>query len=166
MQETATSCISSGLVQVTVNAIPNGPADPTATVTSQPTCPTPTGTIDVTSPVGANIEYSVDGINYQSSGTFTGLIPGTYNITALDNVTGCVNSGTIQLTVDPVPGLPAAPTASVTFQPTCTTPSGSIDVTVPSGANYEYSIDGITFQAGTTFTGLLPGTYDLSLIHI
>ena len=57
----------------------------------------------------------------------------------------------------PVPATPAAPTASVTVQPTCATPTGTIVVTAPLGATLTYSIDGINYQAGTTFTDVAPG---------
>jgi hypothetical protein len=43
------------------------------------------------------------------------------------------------------------PTASVT-QPTCAVQSGSISVTTQSGV--EYSLDGTTYQASNTFSGL------------
>jgi hypothetical protein len=46
---------------------------------------------------------------------------------------------------------PLIPTASVT-QPTCAVQSGSISVTTQSGV--EYSLDGTTYQASNTFSGL------------
>ena len=67
------------------------PTTPTATPPVQPTCLLPTGTIAVTAPVGANIQYSNGGA-YQVSGTFTGLAPATYNITAKNIVTGCISN--------------------------------------------------------------------------
>jgi hypothetical protein len=50
---------------------------------------------------------------------------------------------------------PLIPTASVT-QPTCAVPSGS-SVTTQSGV--EYSLDGTTYQASNTFSGLLRMLY-------
>src|SRR5437899_10876114 len=58
----------------------------------------------------------------------------------------CVSSAT-PLTVNAVPAVPVAPTASVTIQPTCAVPTGTIVVTAPLGA-YEYSLDGGAFQIG------------------
>lgn len=43
---------------------------------------------------------------------------------------------------------------------TCTD-TGSLTVTAPTGAGYTYSINGTTFQAGTTFDNLAAGTYAL-----
>ena len=57
----------------------------------------------------------------------------------------------------------ATPTASATVQPTCTTPTGTIVVTAPTGVNFEYSVNGTTFQASTTFTGLTPNNYNVTV---
>jgi hypothetical protein len=54
--------------------------------------------------------------------------------------------------------VPLIPTASVT-QPTCAVPSGSISVTTQSGV--EYSLDGTTYQASNTFSGLTSNDYTL-----
>jgi gliding motility-associated-like protein len=157
-QDTATGCISSATVLV-VNPIPANPDAPTASVTVQPTCTTPTGTIVVTAPTGASIQYSIGGA-YQSSGTFSGLAPGSYNVTAQDTFTGCISSATV-LVVNPIPANPDAPTASVTVQPTCTTPTGTIVVTAPTGASIQYSIGG-AYQSSGTFAGLAAGSYNVT----
>jgi|GEM_PF-1237737 len=139
-------------------------ATPTASVTIQPTCTVPTGTILVTAPAGIKIKYNIDGGAYQASGTFTGIAPGVHNITAKDTVTGCVSS-VRAVTVNAVP-TEALPTASVTVQPNCTVTTGTITVTAPSGVNYEYSVGG-TYQAGTVFTGLVNGTtYNLTVKNL
>ena len=57
--------------------------DPTASVTLQPTCAVPTGTITITAPApSAGISYSIDGVDYSNTtGIFT-LVPiGDYTIT-------------------------------------------------------------------------------------
>jgi hypothetical protein len=69
---------SSGLTSpasanVVINAVPNAPAAPAATLT-QPTCAVPTGTILVTAPLGVNLEYSKDATIWQTSTTFS-LLP-------------------------------------------------------------------------------------------
>ena len=117
---TATGCPLTKDVTVTVNPLP---AAPTGSVTVQPTCTTPTGTISITAPVGAGLQYSVNGGPYQASPVFTGLTPGSYNVT-VQNAAGCTSPVTI-LTVNAAPTAPAAPTATVTAQPTCTTPTGT-----------------------------------------
>ncbi len=159
-KNTTTGCISSG-TGVTVNAAPTPPSAPTASVTAQPTCSVSTGTITVTAPTGANIQYSIDGTNYQTSGTFTGVASGTYNVTAKNTTNTCVSTAT-SVTVNTAPSVPAAPTASVTTQPSCAVSTGTITITAPTGANIQYSIDGTNYQASATFTGVAPGTYNVT----
>ena len=152
------TCVSAA-TSLTVNPAPGAPATPIASVTVQPSCAVGTGTIVITAPLGANLEYSIDGTVYQSGTTFAGLVPKTYAVTArYSNDPTCV-SATTSLTVNPAPGAPAAPTASVTVQPSCAVGTGTIVVTAPLGADLEYSIDGTVFQSGTTFAGLAPKTY-------
>ena len=157
-----TGCISAASSPVSINSVPNPPVNPTASVTAHPTCTTPTGTIAVTAPTGASIVYSVDGTTYQASGTFSGLTPGSYNVTAKDNSTGCESSATV-LAVNAVPGTPATPTAGITVLPTCAVPSATIVITAPSGPTISYSIDGINYQVSGTFTNVTPGaTYSIT----
>ena len=158
--QAAGGCISTPTA-LTVNTVPAPPAAPTASVTVQPTCATPTGTIVITAPTGAGLTYSIDGINYQAGTTFTAVAPGPYNVT-VQAAGGCISTPTA-LTVNPVPTPPVAPTASVTVQPTCATPTGTIVVTAPIGAGLTYSIDGINYQAGTTFTAVAPGPYNVTV---
>ena len=82
------------------------PVAPTALVTIQPTCTTPTGTIVVAAPLGATIQYSNGGA-YQVGTTFSGLAPGNYNITAQNMTTGCISTVTV-LTVNAIPTAPIA----------------------------------------------------------
>lgn len=158
-------CTSGQSLSVTINNIPSGPVAPTATVTVQPTCTTTTGTIEVTAPIGANYEYSVDGTNYQSSTTFSGLQPGTYSVSVTDLTTSCTSTST-SLVVNAVPNGPAAPVVNISAQPTCSDPTGTLQIVSPLGANYLYSCDGLA-QSGTTFSGLLPGqTYSVTVADV
>jgi surface protein len=66
------------------------PQTPTTVAISQPTCIVPTGSVSVTATNG--IYYSIDGINYSNvSGVFSGLAPGTYNITSRNDDNGCTS---------------------------------------------------------------------------
>lgn len=164
VRNTANGCKSLN-VPLTVNAIPVPPVNPTATVTAQPNCYIPSGTIVITAPTGASLEYSIDGTNYQPGTTFSGLATATYNVIVRNTITECV-SGAKALTVNAVTPPPPAPTASVTVQPTCTVPTGTINITAPTGINFEYSIDGTTYQAGPGFTGVAPGSYSVTVRNI
>ena len=102
-------------------------------------------------------EYSLDGVNWQSSGTFTGLSPGTVTLEVKDQ-TGKI--GFMEFVI--MNGCQELLTATVT-DASCGQSNGQI---VAAGANgpsysgpYQYSIDGLNFQSGGTFTGLSPGNY-------
>jgi hypothetical protein len=147
---------------------------PTASVTIQPTCTTPTGTIVITAPApGANVTYTVTGTApvvaavTQATTTFATLTPGTYSVITTNTSTSCVSAAT-SLTVNAIPANPIAPTASVTVQSSCTTPTGTILVTAPvPAANITYTVTGTApavaavTQATTTFTTLTPGDYSV-----
>ena len=150
-------CISAPTTAV-VNAQPPTPAAPTVNIT-QPTCTTATATITITAPTGAGLTYSIDGINYQSGTTFSGVATGTYSVTA-KNSFGCISAPTTAV-VNAQPPTPAVPTVTV-VQPTCSTATGTITITAPTGAGLTYSINGITYQSGTVFNNVAPGTYNVT----
>ena len=67
----------------------------------QPTVTSATGTIIVSTPKGTGLKYSINNITYQSDGRFSGLIPGSYNLTVKNN-RGCVSSVTLAI-IDDLP---------------------------------------------------------------
>lgn len=168
VKDIVTGCVSAP-GSVVINPALNVPVAPTMSVTVQPLCTSPTGTIVVSAPTGANLAYSINGgTSFQVNTTFAGLAPNaTYSVIVKDNVSGCVSTASTAV-VNPLPAAPAAPTASATFQPICTTPTGTIIITAPTGADFEYSINGgTTYQSGTTFASLAPNaTYNLTVRNI
>ncbi|HNI43380.1 MAG TPA: T9SS type A sorting domain-containing protein, partial [Chitinophagales bacterium] len=56
-------------------------------------------------PNGNAVEYSIDGINYQTSNVFTGVVNGSYKIYVRDVVTGCVTETdiTVNCVACPIP---------------------------------------------------------------
>ncbi|MBW6490470.1 MAG: hypothetical protein K0B15_04665 [Lentimicrobium sp.] len=159
LKEDNLTCYTEVDVLVTVYPQPEVPA---ISVT-QPTCALPSGTITVTSPLGANYEYSIDGgTTWQASPNFGGIAPGTYNIT-VKNEYDCTNiSGDV--TINVAPEAPEAPVASL-IQPTCAVPTGTITIVAPIG-NYEYSIDGTNWQTTLVFAGLAPNLYTVSVRNV
>ena len=151
------------------------PATPAATVV-QPTCTTPTGTVNVTSPNSA-YTYTLTKNGYSQNGTASGsgasyavafsLVPaGTYTLTARQG--DC--TATAPVVVNAQPPTPAIPAATV-VQPTCTTATGMVNVTSPNSA-YTYTLTKTGFsQTGAASAGppyavafsLVPaGTYTLT----
>ncbi|MDX2361444.1 MAG: M43 family zinc metalloprotease [Crocinitomicaceae bacterium] len=94
-----------------------------------------------------------------SSNTFNfPYAPGTYNVYLFGSAS-CLSSGVFMpLEVFAAVGATVTPTAT-----TCGNNNGSIDVTAPTGGDgtYYYSLDGVTYQVGSSFTGLAPGDYDV-----
>lgn len=130
---------------------------PTITVSStNTTCGNNTGSITASgSGTTGPYTYSIDGTNFQSSGTFTGLAAGVYTVTVKD-VNGCKNTATVTVVNTNGP--------TFTFTTTnaeCGSNNGSVTITASGGtAPYQYSINGgTTYQASNFFTGLVGGTY-------
>src|SRR5690606_24666719 len=127
-------CVNQTSTNFTITEIPLAPE---VTVT-QPTCAEPTGTITITSPLGANLEYSIDGVNYQSGVVFSGLGAGIYQVTVRDiNDTTCVSDAT-KITIKESTHVPKAPAVTVP-QPTCEIGRAASRVTAPPGAEQESS---------------------------
>ena len=131
---------TSAITTVTVNPLA---ATPTASVV-QPTCAVGTGTINVTSPLGAGNTYSLDGTTFQSSPSFPGKAPGTYTL-YVHNTFGCFAPATINVTVNPQPFIPAAPTVTGTVN-VCPfiAPTGGAPLTYhassPGATSYTWTI--------------------------
>ncbi len=106
------------------------------------------------------LQYSNDnGATFQASGTFTGLCNGNYNI-VIEDALGCPAIGSATLTA-PAAMAYTATTTDLLCNSVC---GGAIAISGVTGGNgtYQYSIDnGATFQAGTSFTGLCAGTYNV-----
>jgi hypothetical protein len=151
---TLTTCskLITGTAVITISSIPS---TATASTTIQPICGAATGTIVVTAPIGANLEYNINGGTYQSGTAFSNLAPGSSNIILVRNTTtGCVSLPTT-VSVNTIPGAPATPVYTIT-QPTCTVATGSVSITPVAGLTY--SFDGSAYSTTTTYAGLLAGS--------
>ncbi|MBO3097790.1 T9SS type B sorting domain-containing protein [Gelidibacter pelagius] len=134
-----------------------------ATLTAPFTCDT-NGTITVSGVSGGTAphQYSIDGVNFQASPTFSNLTAGNYTVTVKDALecTFATNS----ITIDAL-----NPPTNLTFNNTLLTcPSNTSEVTITgttggTGA-LEYQIIApaaavTAYQSSATFAGLAPGTY-------
>ncbi len=104
------------------------------------------------------LSYSIDGINYQSSGIFSGLPAGTYAVYAKDSL-GFVCTETLTLS-NPSPFIIETITKPVTDSS-----AGSVRIKILSGGvePYAYSFDGSSFQDSSIFYGLSAGAYIITL---
>ncbi len=121
-------------------------------------------TVNVTNPNGNSLLYSIDnGVTFFSSPVFTGLIAADYEVVVQYTTgTDVCTSAPQTITINTEPAING--TATLTTPYTCTT-TGVITVSGVTGgtAPYSYSLDGITFQPGVTFTGLVNGTYTVTI---
>lgn len=144
-----------GTSQVTLTGTTGSVSATSSTV--NPSCGASDGQITITATGGTGpYQYSVDGgSNFQSSATFTTLPVGTYNIVVQDANT-CQGTTSATLTNSSGPSVSASGSNATCFG----TATGSISATATGGTpSYTYSVDGTTFGASSSFTGLTAGTY-------
>ncbi|HEU4469923.1 MAG TPA: SprB repeat-containing protein, partial [Flavisolibacter sp.] len=142
--------------------VANGPAITATAAITPPACPgTSSGSITMTpSPTATGpVLYSFNGGAFQANNVFSNLPAGNYFISVRDAV-GCfvnniilaVPAGTGSLTANLVPTGTSCAGAN----------NGSISITPTSGsAPYQYSVNGGTFQTGTSITNLAAGNYSI-----
>jgi len=121
------------------------------------------GQIDVSANGGSGtIEYSLDAINYQTSGNFSGLDAGTYDIWAKDEYDCVKYLGQIILTEPNAIIIDSQTIVDVMCNGAST---GEISVTASGGtAPLTIALDGGVPEAnGHNFTGLLAGTHDIRI---
>ncbi|MCF6133247.1 T9SS sorting signal type C domain-containing protein [Flavobacterium wongokense] len=106
------------------------------TTLTQPNCSVSTGTITITSPTGAGMKYSINGLTYtNTTGIFTGVAIGTYSVTA-KNSSGCIS-----------------PAASVTIAQQTDTWNGSVWSTGSPPTSSEKIVFSGNFSSTANLTG-------------
>jgi gliding motility-associated-like protein len=136
------------------------------TATSNPsTCGGATGNITVNAAGTPGYTYVFPGRPAQNTNVFNNVAAGNYTITVTD-ASGCI--GTVDVTVGAVSNLPST---FITTLPSCTNRNdGKITITPTVGTPpYTFVLSGgpvnrpnITDPVSATFTGLAPGTYNIS----
>ncbi|MEL7248435.1 MAG: hypothetical protein AAFO03_08445, partial [Bacteroidota bacterium] len=139
---------------------PPSPVVTNVALTDPSDCGTNDGIIEIFASGGTgDYEYSITGIDgeFGTSSIFFELSGGSFPI-AIRNADGtCVNLYEIvELVEAPTPII-----EDVTFQSTsdCGVADGEIQIIVPNGAEYEFSIDGIEWRITNSFLNLEAGTY-------
>jgi len=150
-------CTSGPSENIRINAAPATPAAPTANLT-QPTCSLATGTVTATTPgQGAGISYTLTGTNpvvtavTNSTGSFSGLNSGTYNLTTT-NASGCTSSPAI-MTINPPPSPPAVSAISGTT----TVNAGSTTTLYDSTSGGVWSSLNLAIASVNSSTGVVTG---------
>ena len=143
-------------------------ATPVAAVV-QPGCTTATGTITISSPLGAGYQYCLNGSGCQPGLVFSNLLPNTYDVTAV-NAAGCVSS-IFTVTINAAPPVPAAPAVNAPVL-ICAGQTALLQVVGPvAGYSYNWYVTAaatVPVQTGPTFTTpVLPGpaTYYVEAVN-
>lgn len=148
----ATGCINSKLITVTTSC-------PTLSTTLiNETCSNKNGSIKVSGSSGTPpYQFSIDGVNFQTVLQFSNLSAGNYTITIKD-AAGITNTNNVTIAN-------ICPTVTtVVTDGLCSTAKGVITATGSNGvAPYQYSFDGINFQAGNIFSNLSSGSYTVTV---
>jgi len=121
------------------------------------------GNITVTAAGGTGVyQYTIDGINFQASGSFSNLCAGNYVVGVVDD-NACVDTVMLTLTDPALLVLDSIVNVDVSCNSANNgnNADGSISVFATGGtAPLNYSIDnGATFSAANVFSGLSPGSY-------
>ena len=129
---------------ITDNGGPSGAIITTVTAS----CTDDDGSISVANVVDgtAPYQYSIDGSNFQSASSFSGLASGSYAVFIRDT-NGCTYTENVTVGSEAPSSISA-----ISATATCGLANGSIsvDVLVGGTAPYSYSIDGILFQSNPT----------------
>ncbi|MGB5242752.1 MAG: gliding motility-associated C-terminal domain-containing protein, partial [Lutimonas sp.] len=93
-----TTCETSSVSPVTIDAVPTAPII-TNIIATDPTvasCPILNNGSIVIDATGSDLEYSIDnGVTYQSSNIFNGLIAGAYEVVIRNTVTSCITTNNV-----------------------------------------------------------------------
>ena len=136
-------------------------AGPSLSVTpSAPTCGASNGSLAVRGSGGSSpYEYSLDGVNFQSSSTFGNLTTGSYTVTIRD-ANGCTGTQTQSLSAGSTPNL----NISSLVQPGCGQNNGRFTAQGSGGTSpYQYSLDNGAFQSSGSFANLAAGSYSVTV---
>ncbi|MBL7771777.1 MAG: gliding motility-associated C-terminal domain-containing protein, partial [Chitinophagaceae bacterium] len=122
-------------------------------------CNPGTSTITATAGGGTTAyQFSLNGGAYQSGNTFSGNGPGTYTITVKD-ANNCTKTSTVSITQPNVLSVTASAGSIL-----CNGGNTTITATGTGGTtSYQYSLNGGTYQAGTSFTNVVAGSYTVTI---
>ena len=155
----ANNCFGTDSVTIFVNP-PLALSSNTTNITCNGACD---GNITVTAAGGTGVyQYTIDGINFQASGSFGNLCAGNYVVGVVDD-NACVDTVMLTLTDPALLVLDSIVTGDVSCNSANNgnNANGSISVFASGGtAPLNYSIDnGATFATTSIFSGLSPGSY-------
>lgn len=112
------------------------------------------GTIDI-STSASGVLFSLDGISFSSNPILSDIPPGSH-ILYYQSMEGCIFESVFEITQED------APVVDIISTPTCLQGNnGIVNLSVISGTNLQFSIDGIVFSENLQFDGLPTGNNTL-----
>ncbi|HEY4798897.1 MAG TPA: PKD domain-containing protein, partial [Bacteroidia bacterium] len=103
--------------------------------------------------------YSMNGINYQPSASFSGLCAGNYNLYIKDNA-GCIKNNSFTITQPS----PIILNSSASTNSSCGNADGALLINASGGSGaLQYKINSGSFQSSGSFTGLHSGSYTVTV---
>ncbi|MFV8358366.1 beta strand repeat-containing protein, partial [Flavobacterium sp. XS1P32] len=131
---------------------------PTAGTVTQPTCATATGSFQITGYTASNTyTFTPSVVSISGTGLVTATA-GTYTFTQM-NAAGCISTASSNIVVNAQPATPLAPTAGTVTQPTCSTATGSFQITGYSASNTYTFTPSVVSVSGTGLVTATAGTY-------
>jgi hypothetical protein len=119
------------------------------------------GAVTITATGGNTYQYSLDGKNFQSSGSFSGLAAGNYTVT-VKTENDCMGTANFSIgTTDPCAGITVVVTTTQT-DPTTGQSNGKITASATGGSGFTYSLNGGAFQTSSSFSGLATGSFTVT----
>jgi gliding motility-associated-like protein len=142
--------VSSDPITVNVALPPTGCAT-IPTITTTTSCASSSSTIQVTTPLGANFTYSINGVNYQASPIFNGVAAGNFNITYKDLTNACTSPPNA-VVIPPIVPAPNPVVVSPVYYCQNSTPSPLIVTALPGNTIRWYG----TNATGGTASAIAP----------
>ena len=158
------SCVAAkATYTLSVNSNPTAPVVGTIT---KPTCSVPTGSVVLSGLPSTGtwtLTRTPGGVTTAGTGTsatISSVPSGTFTFTVTSSA-GCTSSLSSSVVIPAQPASPASPTQTVD----CSLGSGKavVKVTSPLGIGLTYSIDGGTFQSGTSFSNIADGNHSITV---
>lgn len=134
----------------------NGGSISTTTAATPSTCGSPDGTATATPSGGTTYTYAWSTSPSQSTQTATGLVPGSYTVTV--SSMGCTTTSTVTVT-----NVGSVTTTTASTPSNCGSPDGTATATPAGGTTYTYAWSTSPAQSTQTATGLVPGSYTVTV---